>query len=116
MSVRNAEIARNKDRKMKIKIVISSVDNPEQLTEEAENRSEVWSGELEILHHPIYITRIAVIAEGEEHPICDVPFSLGLGYYRWIPPSEPSIFGSLIEKEDTENGAGNATHSQNNDA
>lgn len=67
---------------MKIKIVI----NTRVAEESGDNRSEIWSGELEIKDKDEYLTMISVIGEGIEHPICQIPFAIGIGHYLWIPP------------------------------
>jgi hypothetical protein len=77
---------------MKCKIVIETF----LMTEKGEGpfdykgmrtRAEVWSGELELKRDDEYLSKISIIAEGEEHPICDVPFALDIGYWQWVPPS-----------------------------
>ena len=69
---------------MKIKIVIDTADeNGEPMA-----RSQVWEGELDILNDKEYLTRISIMAEGKEHPVCQVPFSPGIGYYQWIAPDK----------------------------
>jgi hypothetical protein len=87
---------------MKVKIVINTVEvNDGKVSEE--DRSEVWSGELDILRENVYLTKLSIIAEGEPQPICDIPFSLATGYWAWIPPNrdEPfSLFGSLVERDE----------------
>ena len=52
--------------------------------------SEVWSGELDIIPEGVYLTKISVIAEGIEHPICEIPFAIGIGHWIWVPP-EPLL-------------------------
>jgi hypothetical protein len=49
--------------------------------------SEVWSGELEIKPENAYLLKFSIIAEGQAHPIVDVPFSTSLGHWIWVPPS-----------------------------
>lgn len=72
---------------MKIKIVINTADeNGEPMA-----RSEIWEGELEILDKNEYLTLISIIAEGKEHPVCQIPFSLHVGWYEWHPPKERII-------------------------
>lgn len=79
---------------MKVRIIVNSwVDDR---TEEEQEKpfyvkghpenSEVWRGDMEILRENTYLLRLSVLADGEPQPICDVPFSLGSGYYMWIPP------------------------------
>jgi hypothetical protein len=47
---------------------------------------QVWSGDLDIKEDNVYLTKVSMIAEGIAHPICDIPFAIGLGHYLWIPP------------------------------
>jgi hypothetical protein len=80
---------------VKVKIVINTI----QLDETSEppvkeRRAEVWSGEMEILPDGEYLTKISIIAEGINEPICDIPFSPMTGYYQWIPP--------LVDSEELE--------------
>jgi hypothetical protein len=71
---------------MKVKIVIQTME-PGSDNESWDTRnSEVWSGELAILKEGVYVAKVSLIGEGEPQPICDIPFSLGVGHYRWIPP------------------------------
>lgn len=67
---------------MNIKIVI----NTRKEGQTADNRSEIWSGELEITDKDEYLTMISIIAEGQPQPICQIPFAIGIGHYLWIPP------------------------------
>lgn len=82
---------------MQIRIVINSVNEPGS---EEENRSEVWSGDIEILDGTIYITKISILGDGQPQPICDIPFAIGKGYYVWVPgelgDTDPDAFGALI--------------------
>lgn len=78
---------------MKIKIVVNSVrtygeDGSVSLDSIRTQKSfiEVWSGEMDILDDREYLTKISIIAEGVEHPICDVPFAVGVGYWQWVGP------------------------------
>lgn len=66
---------------MKIRIVIE--DHEGDPTRQA--KSEVWSGEIDILRDNVYVTKISILADGEPMPICDIPFSLNKGWYAWIP-------------------------------
>lgn len=68
----------------KVKIVIMSVaEVPGQ--KPAYRRTEVWSGDMDILDQSEYIAKISFIAEGEPQPLCDIPFATGIGHYVWIP-------------------------------
>ena len=72
---------------MKIKIIINTVEMlPDNENDLIRRTSEVWSGEMDILPKNEYLTKISIIAEGINEPICEVPFSIGEGYYQWIPP------------------------------
>ena len=71
---------------MKVKIVINTMEIAPGGESTQYRVSEVWSGELDILPKGEYLTKISIIAEGIEHPICDVPFSVTMGYWQWIPP------------------------------
>lgn len=51
-----------------------------------EHRAEVFDGELEIEPNGEYIVKMSIIGEGFNHPICDIPFSPMVGYYKWISP------------------------------
>jgi hypothetical protein len=79
---------------MRIKIVINTWTDIR--TDEERNKpfhykgyqstSQVWGGELDILSDMEYLTKISIIAEGVEHPICDIPFAIGIGHWMWCPP------------------------------
>lgn len=99
---------------MKVRIIVNSwVDDR---TEEERDiplfvkghpeTSEVWRGDMEILNENTYLLRLSVLAEGEPQPICDVPFSLGSGYYMWVPPEggleyDSESFGSGRNMDDS---------------
>lgn len=74
---------------VKIKIVINTakvhVSDSGKMNYSNQRSSEVWSGEFEILEEEEYLTKISIIGEGVPHPICDIPFALGIGHWRWIP-------------------------------
>jgi hypothetical protein len=73
---------------MKVKIVINTFvqTNDDILEPEGyEERAEIFDGELNILPDKTYLTKISIIAEGEAHPICDIPFSLNNGWWEWHP-------------------------------
>lgn len=58
--------------------------------------SQIWEGELDIVDENEYITKVVIIAEGKEHPICEVPFSPDMGgYWQYIP-----YITAAEEKED----------------
>ena len=71
---------------MKVKIAIESV-SPIDGSTLGTRHTIVWEGEMEILTDTEYITKISFIGEGEPQPICDMPFAIGIGHYRWIPGS-----------------------------
>lgn len=72
---------------MKVKIVINTIKMDDYGQNQIHNyTSEVWSGELNILPEGEYITKLSIIGEGFEHPICDVPFSPTVGYWHWVSP------------------------------
>lgn len=72
---------------MKVKITIDTIEMSDHTENALTNRrSEVWNGELDILPKGEYLTKISIIAEGIEQPICEVPFSPMVGYYQWVPP------------------------------
>lgn len=78
---------------MKIRIIINTwVPEPNQekdsiLTQKGHReRAEVWRGDLDIEKEGIYLTQLSIIADGEIHPICDIPFSMTAGHYQWVPP------------------------------
>jgi hypothetical protein len=74
--------------KLRVKIVINTMQMEEHdLNELNESRSEIWSGEMDILSDRVYLTKISLIAEGHNEPICEVPFSPTTGYYKWISPT-----------------------------
>lgn len=84
---------------MKAKIVITTA-----AVEDGEykglRRSEVWTGELDILNDQEYLLRFAIIGDGLPQPIVDLPFAIGLGHYLWIPPDNaPEDEGWYIENE-----------------
>lgn len=74
---------------MKVKMIIET----RKSEQEGNNRSQVWEGELEIKDRDEYLMLISVIAEGIPQPICQVPFSVGIGYYMWVPPDEHYVGG-----------------------
>lgn len=78
---------------MKIRIIINSYRDT-RTQEEMErpfyikgqiSTSEVWRGDLDILSDREYLTKISIIADGISHPICDIPFGVGIGHWMWIP-------------------------------
>lgn len=67
--------------------------------------SEVWSGELEIIPKGVYLLKMSVIAEGEPHPIVEVPFSIGIGHWLWVPPDPiETKEGDLLDAEELASG------------
>lgn len=83
---------------MKVRIVVEDVTPLYGGARLEISKSEVWSGELELLRESTYITKISLIGEGMEHPLCDVPFSMDTGHWLWVPGVEgiPRRFTSLI--------------------
>jgi hypothetical protein len=70
---------------VKIKIIINTIEmEPDDENRLIRRTSEVWSGELDILPKGEYLTKISIMAEGINEPICDVPFSPMEGHYQWI--------------------------------
>ena len=69
---------------MNVKMIIQTFKEGEEGT----HRSEIWSGELDIKDKTEYLMLVSVIAEGQPHPICQVPFAIGIGHYLWIPPDD----------------------------
>lgn len=67
---------------MKVQIIIET----RKAEQDGNNRSKVWEGELEIKDKDEYLMMISLLGEGRMHPICQVPFSTGIGHYLWIPP------------------------------
>lgn len=55
-----------------------------------QSRAEIWRGDINLEDENEYLTRIVMIADGIEHPICDIPFAIGSGYWAWIPGNNPS--------------------------
>lgn len=75
---------------MKVKLVIQTQVASEDGITGYRRSSEIWSGDIDLnLDKGEYLAKLSVIAEGQPQPICDIPFSLGIGYYMWIPP-DPS--------------------------
>lgn len=70
---------------MIIRIVINSAEIIDGKEQEGEHRTEIFRGDVNIERDSEYITKISIIADGEPQPICDVPFSPGIGHYIWIP-------------------------------
>lgn len=89
---------------VKVKILIDTIEMSDHSENKLINRrSEVWSGEMEILPKGEYLTKISIIAEGFNEPICEVPFSPMTGYYQWIPPLVDSEELEEIEETIIEN-------------
>ena len=68
--------------KMKCQIIIDTIVDGE----DGLHRSKIWEGELEILDKHEYLVLVSVMAEGELHPICQIPFAKDIGHFVWIPP------------------------------
>lgn len=54
-----------------------------------QSRAEIWRGDIDIKDDMEYLTRVVMITDGIEHPICDIPFAIGSGYWAWIPGDNP---------------------------
>ena len=72
---------------MKTKIVITTVKDGDG----GLRRSEVWSGEMNILDDEEYLVEMSIIAEGKPQPIVNIPFSPGRGHYLWIPGDNDAL-------------------------
>jgi hypothetical protein len=91
---------------MRVKIVINTWTDTRTEEERAQpyyykgyrSVSQVWAGEMDILSDKEYLTKVSVIAEGQAHPICDIPFAIGIGHWLWCPPE------SIGEDEDNDRG------------
>jgi hypothetical protein len=70
---------------MKVKIVVEDVTQLYGGRRLEFSRSQIWEGELDLLDDNVYITKVSIIAEGHEHPICDIPFSMDTGHWLWVP-------------------------------
>lgn len=70
---------------MKAKIVITTA-SVEDAEYRGRRRSEIWSGDMDILDDREYLLRFCIIVEGQPQPIVDVPFAIGIGQWVWIPP------------------------------
>lgn len=88
---------------MKVKIVVEDVTPLYNGKKLEMQRSQVWEGELELLKENTYITKISMIAEGQEHPICDIPFSIDTGHWIWVPGLDltPRRYTGLVVEADT---------------
>jgi hypothetical protein len=73
-------------RDMKVKIIINTLHlGQDGLKANTQMRTaQVWEGELDIFDDSEYLTKISLIAEGKEHPICDVPFSPDMTPSYWM--------------------------------
>lgn len=91
---------------MKVKIVINTMTIDNEAEVSTKRWSEVWSGEMDILEEGEYLTKISLIAEGQAHPICDVPFSIMEGYWQWVPPLTDDEDLEEIEQKIIENTEG----------
>lgn len=74
---------------VKIRIIINttkvSVKEDGKIVHSEMRSAEVWQGDLEILEDNEYLTKISILGEGQAHPICDIPFALGTGWWMWVP-------------------------------
>lgn len=84
---------------MKLKFVLNTLEGFDK--GEAFNQTyvrtaqEIWNGEID-LPDGVLVMKVSVIAEGQPHPICDVPFSLTEGYWTWHSPE--AEYGEEVEK------------------
>jgi hypothetical protein len=83
---------------MKTKIVITTM----KAEEKGLHRSEIWSGEMEILDNQEYLVLFSIIAEGQPQPIFQAPFAIGIGHYRWIPPDRE--WAAMYDNEEQDYG------------
>lgn len=83
---------------MKCKIVVEDVTHLYEGTRLEFSRTQVWEGELELLPEQVYMTKVSIIAEGREHPVCDIPFSMDTGHWIWVRELHgiPRRFADLI--------------------
>jgi len=73
---------------MKIKFLMNALEGDPSNPPMMLTRAQIWEGEMEI-PNGVIVCKVSVIAEGEAHPICDIPFSLNLGHWQWHPPEIP---------------------------
>jgi hypothetical protein len=43
---------------------------------------------------------LSILGEGQMQPICQIPFSTGIGHYVWIAPEPIREMGDYIEDVD----------------
>jgi hypothetical protein len=92
---------------MKVRIIVQSIEVNPATDQWVSRHSEVWAGEMDILEPNVYLAKMSLITDGIANPIVDIPFSLGVGHYRWIPPSaEMDVIAdlSLHAPEETQEG------------
>lgn len=80
---------------MHLKFILNTLERPSKEGGMVRTSQEIWSGEMQ-LPDGVLVMKVSVIAEGEPHPICDVPFSLTEGYWEWHPPE--AEYGEEVEK------------------
>lgn len=87
---------------MRVKIVVEDVTSLYGGSRLEMSRSEIWSGEFDLRRDGTYITKVSMIAEGYEHPICDIPFSMDTGHWLWVPQVDaiPRRFTTLVTDTD----------------
>jgi hypothetical protein len=68
---------------MNVRIIINALTSADEM-----ENAEVWRGEIDVMGRAVYIAKVSIIAEGVAHPICDIPFSPELGYWKWVPPAD----------------------------
>lgn len=66
---------------MKCKLIITT----QKEGESGRHRAQLWEGEIELKDDKEYLAMITLIADGMEHPICQIPFALGIGHWYWRP-------------------------------
>lgn len=82
---------------MKCKIIINTLNYPDE-GDSYMASSEIWSGELELLNEHEYLMKLSLIAEGKEHPLCDMPFGIDIGHWRWFngnKEKDPPMYANL---------------------
>ena len=67
--------------KMKCKLIITTAKEGEN----GRHRAQLWEGEIELKDKTEYLAMVTLLAEGQEHPICQIPFAMGIGHWHWIP-------------------------------
>lgn len=84
---------------MKVRILIDT----HKEGEDGNHRAIVWEGDMEIIDKQEYLMMISLLGEGQPQPLCQAPFTIGIGHYIWVPPE--SI--GQVNPEEWENGIQN---------